>query len=170
MEHWLKRGSYQLGIFLFVSETYFQKQPVEVFYKNGVLKKFVKFTENTCARVSFLIKLLALPQTLLKRRLWHRFFPVDFAKFLRTPFLQNTTGRLLLYFGACQPCLMELFVKLFYDIQLRSFIMNTYMMALKYPSIFLLVSIIYNFYFILLSKYNLPFHFYTKNIAQVVNC
>ena len=41
--------------------------------------------ENTCARVSFLI-------TLLKKRLWHRCFPVNFAKFLRTPFLQNTSG------------------------------------------------------------------------------
>ena len=34
--------------------------------------------------------------TLLKRRLWHRCFPVNFAKILRTPFLQNTTGQLLL--------------------------------------------------------------------------
>ena len=34
--------------------------------------------------------------TLLKKRLWHRCFPVNFAKFLRTPFLQNTSGRLLL--------------------------------------------------------------------------
>ena len=33
---------------------------------------------------------------LLKKRLWHRCFPVNFAKFLRTPFLQNTSGRLLL--------------------------------------------------------------------------
>ena len=30
------------------------------------------------------------------RRLWHRFFPVYFAKFLRTPFLQSTSGWLLL--------------------------------------------------------------------------
>ena len=29
------------------------------------------------------------PETLLKKRLWHRCFPVNFAKFLRTPFLQN---------------------------------------------------------------------------------
>ena len=35
------------------------------------------------------------PATLLKRKLWHRCFPVNFAKFLRTPFLQNTSGRLL---------------------------------------------------------------------------
>ena len=38
------------------------------------------------------------PATLLKKRLWHRCFPVNFAKFLRTPFFQNTSGRLLLYF------------------------------------------------------------------------
>ena len=40
--------------------------------------------ENTCARVSFLIK---LPTTLLKKRLWHTCFPVNFVKFLRTSFL-----------------------------------------------------------------------------------
>ena len=42
--------------------------------------------ENTCARVTFSIKLQAS----------HRCFPVNFAKFLRAPFLQNTSGRLLL--------------------------------------------------------------------------
>ena len=36
------------------------------------------------------------PATLLKKRLRHRCFPVNFAKFLRTSFLQNTSGRLLL--------------------------------------------------------------------------
>ena len=36
------------------------------------------------------------PATLRKKRLWQEFFPVDFAKFSRTPFLQNTSGRLLL--------------------------------------------------------------------------
>ena len=34
--------------------------------------------------------------TLLKKILWHRCFPVNFAKFPRTPFLQNTSLRLLL--------------------------------------------------------------------------
>ena len=29
------------------------------------------------------------------QRLWHRCFPVNLAKFLRTPFLQNTSGQLL---------------------------------------------------------------------------
>ena len=27
--------------------------------------------------------------TLLKKRLWHRYFPVNFVKFLRTPFLKE---------------------------------------------------------------------------------
>ena len=35
------------------------------------------------------------PATLLKKSLSHICFPVNFAKFLRTPFLQDTSGRLL---------------------------------------------------------------------------
>ena len=44
--------------------------------------------ENTC--------LSKTHTALLKKRLWHRYFPVSFTKFLRTPFLQNTSGRLFL--------------------------------------------------------------------------
>ena len=32
------------------------------------------------------------PATLLKKRLWHKCFPVHFAKFLRAPLLKNTSG------------------------------------------------------------------------------
>ena len=49
--------------------------------------------ENTCARASFLVKLQAWglrPATLLKKRLLHRCFPVNFVKFLITPFLYRT--------------------------------------------------------------------------------
>ena len=53
--------------------------------------------DNTCARVSFLIKVQARPATLFKKCLWHGFFPVSFAKFLRTPFLQNASGRQFFY-------------------------------------------------------------------------
>ena len=35
------------------------------------------------------------PTTLLKKRLWHMCFPVNFAKFFRAPILQNAYGRLL---------------------------------------------------------------------------
>ena len=41
--------------------------------------------------------MLASGLNFLKKRLWHRFFPVNFAKFLRTSFLQDTSGRLLLH-------------------------------------------------------------------------
>ena len=34
----------------------------------------------------------------LEKRLWHRCFPMNFAKFLKTLFLQNTCGGLFLYF------------------------------------------------------------------------
>ena len=37
-----------------------------------------------------------MPATLLKKRLWHRCFPANFEKFLRTPFLQDISGRLFL--------------------------------------------------------------------------
>ena len=45
-----------------------------------ILRNFTKFTKNTCARVF-----------LLKKRLWHRCFPVNFVKFCKkTTFLHRT--------------------------------------------------------------------------------
>ena len=38
------------------------------------------------------------PATLFKKRLWHRCFPVDFAKLLRTPFFTEYLQWLLLKF------------------------------------------------------------------------
>ena len=58
----------------------------EVFCKKVFLKILQNSQENPCVRVSFLIKLQAPLATLLKKRLWHRCFPVNFAKFLRTLF------------------------------------------------------------------------------------
>ena len=64
----------------------------EVLCKKVVLSlKISQYSlENTCVRVSFLIKLLVLPVILLKKRLWHRCFPVNFAKFLRKAFFKRT--------------------------------------------------------------------------------
>ena len=39
----------------------------------------------------------------VKKRLWHKHFPVNLVKFLRTPFLQNTSRRLLLLAFQKQP-------------------------------------------------------------------
>ena len=51
-----------------------------------VLEVLQNLQENTCARLSFLIKLQATSATLLKKGLWCRFFPVNFAKYLRNLF------------------------------------------------------------------------------------
>ena len=64
----------------------------EVFYKKGVLRSFAKFTgKHLCQRL-FLMKLQTWPATLLKKGLWRKCFPVNFARFLSTPFLQNSPG------------------------------------------------------------------------------
>ena len=59
----------------------------EVFCKKGVLRNFAKFTGKHLWRSLFFNKVPGLtPATLLAKRLWHRCFPVNFVKFLRTPF------------------------------------------------------------------------------------
>ena len=61
--------------------------------KKGVLRNFTNFTGKYLCQSLFFNKLADLrPATLLKKRLWHKCFPVNFTKFLRTPFLQNTSG------------------------------------------------------------------------------
>ena len=57
------------------------------YLKKVFLKILQNSQENACGRVSFLMKLQEAPATLLKKRLWHRWFLVNFAKFLRTAFL-----------------------------------------------------------------------------------
>ena len=57
-----------------------------MFCKNGVLRNFAKFTRKHLRQSLFFNKVVDQPANLLKARLWHRFFPVNFAKFLRTPF------------------------------------------------------------------------------------
>ena len=57
----------------------------EMFCKKGVLRHFAKFNGKHLCQGLFINKVAGL--TLLKKRLWHRCFPVNFAKFLRPPFL-----------------------------------------------------------------------------------
>ena len=65
--------------------------------RKNVLWNFAKFTGKHLYQSLFFNKIVGLrPATLLKKRLWHRCFPMNFAMFLRTPFLQNSSGRLLL--------------------------------------------------------------------------
>ena len=68
--------------------------------RKGVLRNFSKFTGKQLYQSLYFDKVAGLePATLIKWRLLHRCFPVNFTKFLRTPFLQNTCGRLLLHFN-----------------------------------------------------------------------
>ena len=82
----------------FLKHYYFRSSYLRCSVKKVFLEISQNSQENTCARDSFLIKLQANPATLLKKSLWYRYFHVNFAKFLRTRFLQNTSGRLLLLF------------------------------------------------------------------------
>ena len=54
--------------------------------KKGVLRNFTKFTGKRLSQSLFFDKVAGMrPATLFKKRLWHMSFPVNFAKFLRTP-------------------------------------------------------------------------------------
>ena len=60
----------------------------EVFRKKGILKNLTKSTGKHLCQSLFFNKVTGLrPVTVLKKRLWHRCFPVDFVKYLKTPFL-----------------------------------------------------------------------------------
>ena len=54
--------------------------------------------------------------TLLKKKI--QVFPVNFAKFLRTPFLQNTTRRLLLWIMKGVPFKFIRFINLLFSVPL----------------------------------------------------
>ena len=65
--------------------------------KKGVLINFAKFTGKHLSQSFFFNKSADLRSaTLLKKRLWHRCFPVNFAKFIRTPFFKKHLWWLLL--------------------------------------------------------------------------
>ena len=54
--------------------------------KNDVLRNFAKFTGKHLCQSLFFNKVASVPATLLIKSLWHRCFPVNFAKFVRTLF------------------------------------------------------------------------------------
>ena len=59
-----------------------------MFCEKGVLRNFAKFTgKNLCQSLLFSRVAGLRLVTLLKKRLWHMCFPVNFTKFLRTPFI-----------------------------------------------------------------------------------
>ena len=93
--------------FWFVGQGRSDSSHSEYFVKKVFLDISQNSQENTCARVSFLIK-----------RLWHRRFPVNFVKIFKTPFIQNISGRLLLKKGGWK-------IKLCFSSLKRHYIVNS---------------------------------------------
>ena len=100
---WLVLSWFISGMFFFVQFPFrisincaalpkYRSSRPDVFCKKGVLSNFTKFTgKHLCHRL-FFNKVAGLrPVTLLKKRLGHRCFPVNFSQFLGTP-LQSTSG------------------------------------------------------------------------------
>ena len=80
--HFAKSFSKMLQVIL----GHLQKESSGRFLKRGVLESFSKFTGNPLYRILFLIKLQSSsPQLYLKKRHQHKTFPMNFAKFSRTP-------------------------------------------------------------------------------------
>ena len=127
---WIKHGYNNVNNLLV------QKQPLDVFYwcsftiaecyisfvltkrssrpevlcKKGVPENVAKFTGKHLCQILFLNKVTGIRlATLLKRRIWDSCVLVNFAKFLRTPFLQNTSRWLL---QLAQPFLTGIFTSM----------------------------------------------------------
>ena len=76
-----------------IFQTEVQKQLKELFCRKPVVRNFTKSTGKHVCQSLFFNEVAGLrPATLLKKRLWRRCFLVNFAKFVRTLFLQNTSG------------------------------------------------------------------------------
>ena len=72
---------------------------LEVFCKKGIFRNFAKFKGKNLYQSLLFNKVAGLrPATLLKKRLGHMCFPVNFAKFLRTHFLTEHIWWLILSF------------------------------------------------------------------------
>ena len=74
-----------------IKEVLTQKQPPEVFCEKVFLEILQNSQENTCARVSFLIKLQAACNFIKKETL-AQVFSIEFCKICKNTFSQNSLG------------------------------------------------------------------------------
>ena len=91
----------------------FRSSRLEVFCEKGVLRIFAKFTRKHLCQSLFFNKVEGVRSaTLLKKRLWHRCFSVNFAKFLGIPFYRTprTTASFLFYEDFSYICCSKYFV------------------------------------------------------------
>ena len=79
---------------------FYRSSCLEIFCRKGFLRNVAKFTGKHLCQSLFFTKVAGLrlrPATLVNKRLWHRCFPVNFGKFLRTSFFTEHL-RWLLFF------------------------------------------------------------------------
>ena len=74
-----------------------------MFCKKGVLKNFSKLVAKHLCQSVFFNKVAGLTCNLIKKRLWHSLFPVNFEKFLRTPSIEHLRWLLLSLFEIVYP-------------------------------------------------------------------
>ena len=73
-------------------------EPAKTSHKGEKIRSYTisfRSSHQRCSMKKGVLRNFTISQ-ILQKRLWHRCFPVNFVKFLRTAFLQNTSGRLLL--------------------------------------------------------------------------
>ena len=96
-----------------------QKQPLEEFYEKRCCLEFHKIHRKVpVPEPHFQQSCGSQACNFFKKRLWHKSFPVNFVKFLGTPFLQNNSGRLLLTSRSSR---LQIFFKIVF---LRLFLKN----------------------------------------------
>ena len=83
--------------------------------RKGVLRNFTKIRGKHLRRSLFFNKAVGRFATLFKKRLWYRYFSVNFVKFLKTYFSPNTSWRLLPYICFSFCIIIPSFVRQFYN-------------------------------------------------------
>ena len=144
---WWKNSQEILSLSFFL----YRSSCPKVFYKKGFLKHFSRFKGKPLCQSLYFNKVAGLRrETLLKKRLWHRFFPMNFEKPLEH-ILQNPCRQLLLFiarnelvFKMLAGLLSFLFGSLFYA-QLFSMLMQMWYwlggrMPLTYSTVSLFTS------------------------------
>ena len=102
LQGWWQSFLSNLFIYLAGIALIFRSSLLEVFCKKCVLKMLAKFKVKHFCQSIFFNKVAGLkPATLWKKGLWHRSFPANFAKFLRTPFFKEHFRWLVLSFSFC---------------------------------------------------------------------
>ena len=129
--------------------------------RNSTKKMFLEILqtlqEDICVKVSFFNKTAGLrPATLLKIRLWHRRFPVNFARFLKTPFItEHPWWLLLITVNISDVCFWFKFKGFKWFKSGISFSLKSLSSVLfSFPMLFLCFSVLFSFFLAAVHKKN----------------